>query len=329
MSSFFNSWTRLLISTIASTVSGPMNSSQLFLPSSSSVGETHDALRKQLKKEIFDELSAKFLQEIVTPIYTWPKIMDGTCFNSLENALMIIKLLRMIHPSFAASSSTTSEINPLIHTYFQQLEEISKISWNQNLFTEKNKHVIVIEGRSSVGKTAIIEQFLLREQYAPKNIKFEKIGYINYEGQSGTQQQQQQLGNCSSVHSVMIEAMKDMPVFVKLCFYFLETYRKCYEILSSEDDCNVFLVENYYHSFLVNSLLYNNDLDTNDEEYFKNYKITKTENLESLSSSSLFQWPIDLPMPELVSFFWFLFLLHSLFASFSLLCVGSLFYFID
>ena len=85
----------------------------------------------------------------------------------------------------------------------------------------------------------------------------------------------------------------------------LKTYydNLAYEIIEIKNEYDVFIVENYFHSFLVNSILHNSNEELNVESNYNNYfEINAVEEIETkLNHLCLFDWPLDLPMPELVS----------------------------
>jgi hypothetical protein len=354
MNSFFYEWTRFILTTVNLTAPSSSKSPQQITFTSSNSPSSSLAMEKELekqRKQLEQESKAKFFTA-VKPMFTWEKLFSGHSFKTIETPLMIMKCLFSFDPQLVSLLSTDS----LVQSYHQQLLELEKIQFSTKLFQFKAKHVIVLEGLKNSGKTAVIQQLLSSRELANHNNnndewKYEAIGSINYEKD-----------NLTSIHMASTLQSLNYPEMVLILFYFLENYRKCLQILSAtaenNNNKNCFIVENYYHSFFVNQILYNQKLNSLKKEFHNKTNndddqesITKEEkewiqqypsvhslqdlenqgfqpqstNFQNSPSHLLYDWPLDLPMPELVSFdfnsIFFPFLIH--FTLFSCSFVGS------
>jgi hypothetical protein len=356
MNSFFYEWTRFILTTV--NLTAPASSKQITFSSSSSLSSSSIAMEKELEKQqklLEQETKAKFFAAI-KPMFTWEKLFSGHSFKTIETPLMIMKCLFSFDPQLISLLSTDS----LVQSYHQQLLELEKIQFSTKLFQFKSKHVIVLEGLKNSGKTAVIQQLLSSRELANQNNandewEYESIGSINYEKD-----------NLTSIHMASTLQSLNYPEIVLILFYFLENYRKCLEILSTTttaNNKNCFIVENYYHSFFVNQILYNQKLTSlkkefhhktngddqesfakEEKEWIQQYPSVQSlqdlenkgfhpqsTNFQNSSTHLLYDWPLDLPMPELVSFyllllFYFLrFLFLLFFARFCIALVQRVF----
>lgn len=281
MNSFIQQWSQLLLNAFSNAVviHHPTALNAPLKTSSSSISQ-EQRLKEKLRKEM-----SEVLKGTIESLFDWDKIHQGNSFKTFDAALLVVKLLRTTNSE--VFMSTNPDTQKIIEEYFNQIDFLPKMKLHPQLFMEKNKHVICIEGLSGVGKSTIIQRFLQHHEIQFPG-KYFKISILN---------------DKNSVHNAIWDIFQKLPFVYQLLFQFLENYRLIYEIIEIKNEYDVFIVENYFHSFLVNSILHNSNEELNVESNYKKYfEINAVEEIETkLNHLCLFDWPLDLPMPELVS----------------------------
>jgi hypothetical protein len=221
-----------------------------------------------VKQEKSSSPSPYFSAHLLEVFYQSVNLKEGRLKNR-DAAILIMRLL--IKSDYRLINCKTESFHT--ENYLNLLDRIEKTTFTQNSFSgdQKNvKHVLGIEGLKGTGKMTIIQQMQLLQ---PTNIEI-------------VQRQ--------SMPKLLKEIKNPLLNLVWDC---LETYHMALQVMDSSK--SIVILDNYYHAFFVKNYeikkmktsLSSSKLNFPDEE----------EVTDSMSNEAAFSWPIDLPMPELVS----------------------------
>jgi hypothetical protein len=227
-------------------------------------------------------------------------LKDGR-LKSFEAAYGHFKLLPLLLPKKFDSPQNQK----LLQYYMEQLKLIEASHLSQNIFQTTDsesapaKHVIVFEGLTGTGKSSVIDLLLqqcpgvevIRTPYTLSQFQTHRSSEDDADLDPFTTA----LPEVPPQHSVeyweyhLYAFIAQLPTCFQILFQYLELYRIAYRIQTSKN--TVFLVENYYHAFLVLGLL----------PHTPTNPTTSTVNpVEQWKEHHTFTWPLDLPLPELV-----------------------------
>lgn len=243
--------------------------------------------------------------------------------------------------SKAISTPNSNISHPRIEQFFQtatrlvQLCEQMKIS--QRSFNEHNKHVIIFEGLSNVGKSTTIhflKECIGEHLYCPNSTSsFANNGNIQpTTTNSGTNQNtaihnnnnaassitinnnddikllqdiqilyqyRDELIDLLSMDFLLIKQYNEIKFLIKQLIDFIFLYFLSIEILLN-DNYSIFLLEGFYHQHIIKIVEETRIMAMKKNNKSTSSQFTDNYGLKDFSSAAM-TWPHDLPMPELVS----------------------------
>jgi hypothetical protein len=191
-------------------------------------------------------------------------VLNGRC-KSLATAMLT---LRITQTMVDAEPSTPQSLKDKISTLIKMIEEVEIKQLQQNSF--ESKHVIVLEGLPATGKSTLAQRL---SQQRPS------LCYLDPKQ--------------TEIHAIMQNVLygdhygdgrmlADQCVYLPSLCHFLLNYYLAMQII--DNPAINFILEEYHHAFLTQQLSGKVDIDQ-----------------VSQLAKNVFLWPIDLPMPELVS----------------------------